>query len=125
MYYTKHDSTVRNFGYVDGGIIHVDVRKTFSGREKPRVRRRSPRGLNPVVKNVWDVYLIHVDLRKHVPVVKNLGHNNVVHVDYEKHDPIVRKLKDDEVKHVNEEKYGPAMRILAIVEVIILLTLDL
>ena len=41
-----------------------------------------------------DVYLMHMDLRKHVPVVKNLGHNDVVHFDYEKHDPIVRNLED-------------------------------
>ena len=39
----RHGPVVRNFG--DGGIIHVDVRETRSDREKPRGRRRSPRGL--------------------------------------------------------------------------------
>ena len=126
-YYKKHvcyvDSVVGNLEEVD--VIHVDFRETLSSREKLRGRRRSPwpdyEKLNPVVENLGDVHLIHVDLRKHVPVVKNLGHNDIVHVDYEKHDPIVRNLEDDEVRHVNWKKYGPVMRILAFVELIILL----
>ena len=40
-------------------------------------------------------------LRKHGPVVRNLGDDVVAHVDYEKHDWIVRSLEDVDVIHVD------------------------
>ena len=39
----KHGTVAKNLEDVD--VIHVDVRETLSGREKPRGRRSSPRGL--------------------------------------------------------------------------------
>ena len=53
------------------------------------------------VKNLGDVDVIHVGLRKHGPVVRNLGDHVVAHVDYEKHDRIVRNLEDVDVIHVD------------------------
>ena len=42
MYYKKHDSVVGNLEDVD--VIHVDLRETLSGREKPRGRPLNTHG---------------------------------------------------------------------------------
>ena len=41
--YKKHGPVAKNLEDVD--VIHVDFRETLSGREKPRGRRSSSRGL--------------------------------------------------------------------------------
>ena len=53
------------------------------------------------VKNLGDVDVIHVGLRKHGSSVSNLGDDVVAHVDYKKHDGIVRNLEDVDVIRVD------------------------
>ena len=41
--YAKHGLVLKNLGDVD--VLHVDLRETSSGHEKPRERRSNTRGL--------------------------------------------------------------------------------
>ena len=62
--YAKRGLVLRNLGDVD--VLHVDLRETLSGHEKPRERRNNTHYVKhgAVVRNLGDDGVIHLDLRK-------------------------------------------------------------